>query len=55
MGKGDGKLREEKCLYYQRYDQRLLVLRIQGADECVRQVETLQVWATEAMGEDLAA
>ena len=31
------------------------VSRIQGVDECVRQAETLPVWATEAMEEDLAA
>ena len=44
MGKGDGKVREEKRSLLS------LVSMIQGADECVRQAETLLVWESISNG-----
>ena len=54
MSKGDGKVREEKRSLLPKKLSEAPVSRIQGADECVRQVKTLPIWAIEAMEEDLA-
>ena len=55
MGKGDGKVREEKWSLLPEIRLEAPVSKIQGADECVRQTEMLPVRVIEVMEEDLAA
>ena len=55
MGKGEVKVREEKMSLLLERRSEAPESRIQGPEECERQIKVLPVWATNATDADLDA